>query len=146
MSETLTIKGRFQTLLAPLAQMVSLNPVLLSGESWTEQDAETGYSTGRRKVGNGLTAFNALPFEPNLVSHLAEADPHPQYNVPANPVFTYNQVGQLIGVAYSDGSADMIGWDGDQVSTVDFTRNGVTLRSAFTFVNNYLQSIVQGVM
>jgi hypothetical protein len=96
-------------------------------------------------VGNGVLAFNALPFEPSLVAHLEEADPHPQYNVPANPVFSYNDDGQLVGVIYSDGSQDVLGWDGDQISTVDFTRNGVTMRSAFTYASGLLQSIVQGV-
>jgi len=63
-----SISFRVRQLFATLAQMTSTNPVLLEGEQWTEKDATTGHSTGRRKVGNGTTAFNSLPFEPNTLS------------------------------------------------------------------------------
>lgn len=60
-----TIRTRVRTLFATLAQMETANPVLLEGELWTEKDAGTGQSTGRRKVGDGTTAFTSLPFEPS---------------------------------------------------------------------------------
>ena len=59
-----TLVGRVRTLLATLSAMTTANPVLLQGELWTEKDAGTGLSTGRRKMGDGVTAFNALAFEP----------------------------------------------------------------------------------
>jgi hypothetical protein len=58
------INTRIKTLLAPLATMTDENPVLLEGELWTEKDELTGQSTGRRKVGDGVTEFVDLPFEP----------------------------------------------------------------------------------
>ncbi len=60
-----TINTRIRTLFATLSAMTTANTVLLEGELWTEQDAGTGQSTGRRKVGDGVTAFNSLPFEPS---------------------------------------------------------------------------------
>jgi hypothetical protein len=59
------VKTRIRQLFATLASMESSNPVLLEGETWTEKHATTGYSTGRRKVGDGVTAFLDLPFEPS---------------------------------------------------------------------------------
>jgi hypothetical protein len=65
--------GRIQQRFSTLAAITLTNPILLEGEVWTEKDASTGRSTGRRKVGDGVigagdvitgTAFNSLPFEP----------------------------------------------------------------------------------
>jgi len=65
--------GRVQQRFSTLAAITATNPILLEGEVWTEKDASTGRSTGRRKVGDGVigagdvitgTAFNSLPFEP----------------------------------------------------------------------------------
>ena len=65
--------GRIQQRFSTLAAITATNPILLEGEVWTEKDASTGRSTGRRKVGDGVigagdvitgTAFNSLPFEP----------------------------------------------------------------------------------
>lgn len=64
--------GRVQQRFSTLAVITATNPILLEGEVWTEKDASTGRSTGRRKVGDGVvagdaitgTAFNDLPFEP----------------------------------------------------------------------------------
>jgi hypothetical protein len=65
--------GRIQQRFSTLAVITAANPILLEGEVWTEKDASTGRSTGRRKVGDGVigagdvitgTAFNSLPFEP----------------------------------------------------------------------------------
>jgi hypothetical protein len=142
MSETLTIKGRFQTLLAPLAQMVSLNPVLLSGESWTEQSASTGFSTGRRKIGDGVTAFNALPFEPTIGDHLAAIDPHPQYEpLLTGPVATYDSTGRLTRIDYDGGYAKLFGVNAELLlTTLDFLRPGrPTLRKTLTWANGQWQ-------
>lgn len=146
MSETITIKGRFQTLLAPLAQMVSLNPVLLSGESWTEQNSSTGFSTGRRKIGDGVTEFNLLPFEPTIGDHLAALDPHPQYSKPIEPVFAYSPTtGLLLSVTYGDGSTKIFNWTGQQLTSFDYTRNGTTTRYSFVYLDGIVQSISQEV-
>lgn len=65
--------GRVQQRFSTLAAITATNPILLEGEVWTEKDASTGRSTGRRKVGDGVigagdvitgTAFNSLPFDP----------------------------------------------------------------------------------
>jgi hypothetical protein len=141
MSETLTIKGRFQTLLAPLAQMVSLNPVLLSGESWTEQSATTGFSTGRRKIGDGATAFNALPFEPTIGNHLAAIDPHPQYEpLLTGPVATYDSTGRLTRIDYDGGFAKAFSYTDGLLTILDFLRPGrPTLRKTLTWANGQWQ-------
>ena len=47
-----------------LAVAEAENPILKEGEVWTEKHATTGFSTGRRKVGDGVTEFEDLPFEP----------------------------------------------------------------------------------
>jgi len=142
MSETLTIKGRFQTLLAPLAQMVSLNPVLLSGESWTEQNADTGFSTGRRKIGDGVTAFNALPFEPTIGDHLTAVDPHPQYEpLLTGPVATYDATGRLTRIDYDGGYAKAFSYTDGLLTILDFLRPGrSTLRKTLTWANGQWQS------
>jgi hypothetical protein len=59
-----TIKTRLRQLFATLAAVTAINPILKKGEVWIERDASTGFSTGRRKVGDGVTAFVDLPFEP----------------------------------------------------------------------------------
>lgn len=59
-----TIRIRVKQRLATLAEMTAENRTLEKGEVWIEQNASTGNSTGRRKVGTGLAAFNDLPFEP----------------------------------------------------------------------------------
>jgi hypothetical protein len=68
-----TFTGRIRQRFSTLAAITATNPILLEGEVWTEKDASTGRSTGRRKVGDGVigagdvitgTAFNSLPFEP----------------------------------------------------------------------------------
>ena len=68
-----TFSGRIRQRFSTLAAITATNPILLEGEVWTEKDASTGRSTGRRKVGDGVigagdvitgTAFNSLPFEP----------------------------------------------------------------------------------
>jgi hypothetical protein len=58
------VNYRIRLLFSTLALIEAENPVLLEGETWTEKDAGTGQSTGRRKVGDGVTAFTSLPFEP----------------------------------------------------------------------------------
>lgn len=59
---------RVRLLFSTLTVAEAENPVLLEGEVWTEKDASTGHSTGRRKVGDGVTAFTSLPFEPSAAS------------------------------------------------------------------------------
>jgi hypothetical protein len=59
-----TTKYRIRTYFSTLANATAANYVLKEGEFWTEKDASTGQSTGRRKVGDGTTAFTSLPFEP----------------------------------------------------------------------------------
>jgi hypothetical protein len=58
------VNYRIRLLFSTLALIEAENPVLLEGETWTEKDASTGQSTGRRKVGDGVTVFTSLPFEP----------------------------------------------------------------------------------
>lgn len=60
----MTVKYRIRTYFSTLSDATAANYLLREGEFWTEKDAATGYSTGRRKMGNGVTLFNALPFEP----------------------------------------------------------------------------------
>lgn len=67
-----TFTGRIRQRFSTLAVIEAVNPILLEGEVWIEKDEATGYSTGRRKVGDGQvsgdvitgTAFVDLPFEP----------------------------------------------------------------------------------
>lgn len=47
------------------ANWTSLNPVLASGEWGVETD------TGRKKLGDGLTAWNGLSYEAEVVNSLA---------------------------------------------------------------------------
>lgn len=54
---TQTIKYRIRTLYATAATLAAANPVLLEGEPATESD------TLRRKIGNGTTAWNELPYD-----------------------------------------------------------------------------------
>jgi hypothetical protein len=61
----MTTKYRIRTYFATLADATAANYVLREGEFWTEKDAGTGHSTGRRKIGDGTTPFNSLPFEPD---------------------------------------------------------------------------------
>jgi hypothetical protein len=60
----MTTKYRIRTYFSTLADATAANYVLKEGEFWTEKDAGTGQSTGRRKVGDGTTAFTSLQFEP----------------------------------------------------------------------------------
>jgi hypothetical protein len=60
----MTTKYRIRTYFSTLTDATAANYVLKEGEFWTEKDASTGQSTGRRKVGDGTTAFTSLPFEP----------------------------------------------------------------------------------
>lgn len=53
---TSTIKTRLRQLYASASSLTAANPVLLEGEWGTESD------TGKRKVGNGTTAWNELPY------------------------------------------------------------------------------------
>lgn len=55
---------RIRTYFSTLADATADNYVLREGELWTEKNASTGQSTGRRKVGDGVTAFVDLLFEP----------------------------------------------------------------------------------
>ena len=59
-----SVKYRVRLPFSTLALIEAEDPVLLEGEQWTERDASTGQTTGRRKVGDGVTAFTSLPFEP----------------------------------------------------------------------------------
>ena len=68
------------------------------------------------------------------------------YPLPRNPVFSYNSLGQLIGVAYGDGSQKVLAWNGQYLGTLDFTRGGITERSTYNFVNGKLQSITQEII
>lgn len=56
MSEQI-IKTRIRTLYAPAAVFSAENPLLLEGEPATESD------TGKKKIGDGVTLWNALPYE-----------------------------------------------------------------------------------
>lgn len=51
------IKTRIRTLYAPAAVFAFQNPLLLEGEPATESD------TGKKKIGDGLTYWNDLPYE-----------------------------------------------------------------------------------
>ena len=80
MSEQI-IKTRIRTLYAPAAVFSAENPLLLEGEPATESD------TGKKKIGDGVTLWNALPYEEYgeeaadaaVAAHAAESDPHPVY-------------------------------------------------------------------
>jgi len=50
---------RIKTLYATSAALTSANPVLLEGELATEKD------TGKEKIGDGVTAYNSLPYKPS---------------------------------------------------------------------------------
>ena len=54
---TQTYKTRIRTLYALASTFVAENPILLQGEPATESD------TGKKKIGNGVTAWNNLPYE-----------------------------------------------------------------------------------
>lgn len=54
---TQSYKTRIRTLYALAATFASENPVLLEGEPATESD------TGKKKIGDGVTAWNNLPYE-----------------------------------------------------------------------------------
>lgn len=55
---------RLRSIFSTLAIAEAENRVLESGEFWTEEDETTGFSTGRRKIGDGATPFVNLPFDP----------------------------------------------------------------------------------
>jgi hypothetical protein len=55
---------RIRQLFATLAATETANPTLLEGEVWIEKDGGTGQATGRKKTGDGVTAFTSLPFDP----------------------------------------------------------------------------------
>ena len=56
---TQTYKTRIRTLYATAAVLAAQNPVLLQGEPAYESD------TGKEKIGNGVTAYNSLPYKPS---------------------------------------------------------------------------------
>ncbi len=62
---------RLRTYFSTLDEATASNYVLREGEFWTEKDATTGNSTGRRKVGDGVTEFVDLPFEPSAATSTA---------------------------------------------------------------------------
>lgn len=55
---TQVINTRIRTLYASSATLAAQNPVLLQGEPATESD------TRRRKIGDGVTNYLSLPYEP----------------------------------------------------------------------------------
>lgn len=59
------------------AQWTTENPLLADGEQGFEKD------TGRRKVGDGITLWNNLPYAADgsqaVSDHVSDADPHTQY-------------------------------------------------------------------
>lgn len=57
MAKNETLNGRFQHPKYTAAALTATNPVLLDGEVVYESD------TGRHKMGNGVYAWNALPYE-----------------------------------------------------------------------------------
>jgi hypothetical protein len=59
---TQTYSTRIRTLYATAATFAASNPVLLEGEPATESD------TGKEKIGNGVTAWNSLPYKPSSVA------------------------------------------------------------------------------
>ena len=79
-------QARLQQLFSTLATIEAINPVLLEGEKWHEQDDTTGRATGRSKTGDGVlvadviigTAFNSLPFDPGGVGGGLSAFVHNQ--------------------------------------------------------------------
>lgn len=54
---TQSYKTRIRTLYALSATFTAQNPVLLQGEPATESD------TGKKKIGDGVTPWNSLPYE-----------------------------------------------------------------------------------
>jgi len=67
----MTTKYRLRTYFSTLSEATAANRVLREGELWTERDAVTGHSTGQRKVGDGVTEFVDLPFEPSAATSTA---------------------------------------------------------------------------
>lgn len=57
MAATEKITGRIQFPMFTAAALAAANPVLLKGEVVYESD------TRRRKIGDGVTAWNSLPYE-----------------------------------------------------------------------------------
>lgn len=109
-----SINTRIRTLFATLADISNEDPVLLEGELWTEKDADTGFSTGRRKVGDGVTAFTSLPFEPtalsdDLAAHEAAANPHPEYLTETEADALYQPLGDGVSIGLAAGLAIALG-------------------------------------
>ena len=65
---------RIRQLFATLAATETANPTLLEGEVWIEKDGGTGQATGRKKTGDGVTAFTSLPFDPGGVGGAGTGD------------------------------------------------------------------------
>jgi hypothetical protein len=138
------IEARVRQLLAELAEMEALNPVLLEGENWIEKDPETGQSTGRRKVGDGVTAFTSLPFEPGGGGEGGGApDPHKTTHAtggtdaltPADIGAATAAQGALADTAVQPGNAalgDAREWTAATIEQAEAEAGTATTRRAFT--------------